>query len=155
MMSVNDTHRMLPTGSAAADRAAAYFRFSRLSHTLRCARVRSSRRVGIEIRSMSSAKSPTRQKPASARGHSQSDVARTGQESGGPAAASSGATQSAAPESELDPVTASEVRTKLDLARTFLDMGDPESARHMLDEVLKEGNSVQKQEAQRLIASMP
>ena len=58
-------------------------------------------------------------------------------------------------ESELEPVSASEVRTKLDLARQFLDMGDPESARHMLDEVLKEGDLPQREEAQRLIDSMP
>jgi FimV-like protein len=66
-----------------------------------------------------------------------------------------GAPQSVVSESKLEPATASEVRTKLDLARMFLDMGDPESARHMLDEVLNEGDSVQKQEAQRLIDLMP
>lgn len=67
-----------------------------------------------------------------------------------------GLTQSApATASELEPATASEVRTKLDLARQFLDMGDPESARHMLDEVLEEGDPVQKQEAQRLVDSLP
>jgi pilus assembly protein FimV len=57
--------------------------------------------------------------------------------------------------SEPEPVTANEVRIKLDLARQFLDMGDPESARHMLDEVLKEGDSAQKQEARRLVESLP
>lgn len=59
------------------------------------------------------------------------------------------------PASAVEPVTVDEVRTKLDLARQFLDMGDPESARHMLDEVLKEGDSAQKQEAQRLVAALP
>jgi FimV-like protein len=34
-------------------------------------------------------------------------------------------------------------------------MGDPESARHMLDEVLKEGDSAQRQEAQRLMDELP
>jgi pilus assembly protein FimV len=58
-------------------------------------------------------------------------------------------------EPEIEPVTSSEVRTKLDLARQFLDMGDPASARHMLEEVLAEGDAAQKQEAQRLIDSMP
>lgn len=58
-------------------------------------------------------------------------------------------------EAELEPVTASEVRTKLDLARQFLDMGDPDSARHMLAEVLAEGDAAQKQEAQRIMDSMP
>ena len=56
---------------------------------------------------------------------------------------------------ELEPVTASEVRTKLDLARQFLDMGDPDSARHMLAEVLAEGDAAQQQEAQKLMDSMP
>ncbi len=56
---------------------------------------------------------------------------------------------------ELAPATAGEVHTKLDLARQFLDMGDPESARHMLDEVLEEGDSLQREQAQRLIDSMP
>jgi pilus assembly protein FimV len=60
-----------------------------------------------------------------------------------------------APASELEPVTVSEVRIKLDLARQFLDMGDPQSARQMLDEVLNEGNTEQKQEAQRLVDSLP
>jgi len=55
----------------------------------------------------------------------------------------------------LGPVTAGEVRTKLELARQFLDMGDPESARHMLDEVLAEGNAEQRQEAQQLIDTLP
>ena len=32
----------------------------------------------------------------------------------------------------------SEVGTKLDLARAYIDMGDPEGARSILDEVLKE-----------------
>jgi pilus assembly protein FimV len=59
------------------------------------------------------------------------------------------------PTADIDMPTASEVRTKLDLARQFVDMGDPESARHMLDEVLKEGDAAQKQEAQQLIDTLP
>lgn len=51
--------------------------------------------------------------------------------------------------------TMSEVGTKLDLARAYIDMGDPEGARSILDEVLSEGNASQKQEAQRLMASLP
>ena len=105
---------------------------------------------------MSGAKSPARQKSASAQNHSQSvDAARIGRESGGAPAASSGAPESEVVEFEFEPVSASEVRTKLELARTFLDLGDPASARHMLDEVLEEGDSLLKQEAQRLIDSMP
>ncbi|MGH8218103.1 MAG: FimV/HubP family polar landmark protein, partial [Steroidobacteraceae bacterium] len=56
---------------------------------------------------------------------------------------------------DLDPVTMSEVGTKLDLARAYMDMGDPEGARNILEEVLNEGSVGQKQEAQRLIASLP
>ena len=56
--------------------------------------------------------------------------------------------------SELEPVTMSEVGTKLDLARAYMDMGDPDGARSILDEVLQEGNPNQKQEAQRLMESI-
>jgi pilus assembly protein FimV len=56
--------------------------------------------------------------------------------------------------SELEPVTMSEVGTKLDLARAYMDMGDPDGARSILEEVLAEGNPNQKQEAQRLIESI-
>ena len=34
------------------------------------------------------------------------------------------------------------IGTKLDLAKAYLDMGDPEGAKSMLDEVLAEGNDV-------------
>jgi pilus assembly protein FimV len=54
-----------------------------------------------------------------------------------------------------EPPTMSEVGTKLDLARAYMDMGDPEGARSILDEVLQEGNAVQRQEAERLITSLP
>jgi len=54
-----------------------------------------------------------------------------------------------------EPATMSEVGTKLDLARAYMDMGDPEGARSILDEVLQEGNPTQRQEAERLIASLP
>jgi pilus assembly protein FimV len=56
--------------------------------------------------------------------------------------------------SELEPVTMSEVGTKLDLARAYMDMGDPDGARSILEEVLAEGNPHQKQEAQRLLESV-
>ncbi|MCU0975253.1 MAG: hypothetical protein MUC71_02945 [Steroidobacteraceae bacterium] len=57
--------------------------------------------------------------------------------------------------SELEPVTMSEVGTKLDLARAYVDMGDPDGARSILEEVLKEGSVSQRQEAQRLIDGLP
>ncbi len=51
--------------------------------------------------------------------------------------------------------TMSEVGTKLDLARAYIDMGDPDGARSILEEVMSEGNGGQKQEAERLIANLP
>jgi pilus assembly protein FimV len=55
---------------------------------------------------------------------------------------------------EMEPATMSEVGTKLDLARAYMDMGDPDGARSILQEVLDEGNGSQKQEAQRLLDSI-
>ncbi|MEX0734670.1 MAG: FimV/HubP family polar landmark protein [Steroidobacteraceae bacterium] len=57
--------------------------------------------------------------------------------------------------SPLEPVTMSEVGTKLDLARAYMDMGDPDGARNILQEVLAEGSASQKQEARRLIDTLP
>ncbi|HEX4049806.1 MAG TPA: FimV/HubP family polar landmark protein [Steroidobacteraceae bacterium] len=56
---------------------------------------------------------------------------------------------------DLEPVTLSEVGTKLDLARAYMDMGDPEGARSILSEVLSEGSLSQKQEARRLMDALP
>ena len=56
---------------------------------------------------------------------------------------------------DLDPVTLSEVGTKLDLARAYLDMGDPDGARAILEEVMSEGSPSQKSEAQRLVETLP
>ncbi len=44
-----------------------------------------------------------------------------------------------------------EVSTKLDLARAYMDMGDPEGARAILEEVLEEGDDDQKQDARMLL----
>ena len=54
--------------------------------------------------------------------------------------------------SSLDDVD--EVSTKLDLARAYLDMGDHEGTRGILDEVLAEGNEEQKKEANELLAKL-
>jgi len=51
--------------------------------------------------------------------------------------------------------TMTDVGTKLDLARAYIDMGDPEGARSILDEVLAEGNPAQRKEAERLLAGLP
>ncbi len=45
-----------------------------------------------------------------------------------------------------------ETATKLDLARAYIDMGDAEGARDILDEVISEGTDAQQQEARELIA---
>jgi pilus assembly protein FimV len=55
----------------------------------------------------------------------------------------------------LDPQAMSEVGTKLDLARAYIDMGDPEGARSILEEVLNEGNDSQRDEAQSLLDGLP
>jgi pilus assembly protein FimV len=47
-----------------------------------------------------------------------------------------------------------EAATKLDLARAYLDMGDEDGARTMLDEVLQEGTETQRHEAAVLVARL-
>jgi pilus assembly protein FimV len=46
------------------------------------------------------------------------------------------------------------IDTKLDLARAYLDMGDPDGARAMLEEVMHEGTQMQKDVAQTLLAKI-
>ncbi len=68
----------------------------------------------------------------------------------------------ASTENDLDPYESDtglmsdidEVGTKLDLAKAYIDMGDPEGARSILDEVLEEGNDEQKGEAEELMQQM-
>ena len=47
-----------------------------------------------------------------------------------------------------------ETATKLDLAKAYIDMGDAEGARSILDEVMTEGNDNQKQQARSLAAQI-
>ena len=47
-----------------------------------------------------------------------------------------------------------ETATKLDLARAYIDMGDTEGARDILDEVVAEGNDAQQQEAREMISKL-
>ena len=47
-----------------------------------------------------------------------------------------------------------EVSTKLDLARAYIDMGDSEGARDILQEVMKEGASEQQEDARKLLAEL-
>lgn len=50
--------------------------------------------------------------------------------------------------------TMTEVGTKLDLARAYIDMGDPDGARSILNEVLDEGADEQLQEARQLLEEL-
>ena len=54
-----------------------------------------------------------------------------------------------------DARTMTEVGTKLDLARAYVDMGDPGGARGILEEVLDEGDESQRQQARQLLESLP
>jgi pilus assembly protein FimV len=94
---------------------------------------------------------PTQQQPAlGGRGNIDLDL---GASSGNYELPGSATEELAVP--DLEPVTLSEVGTKLDLARAYVDMGDPDGARNILNEVLSEGSASQKTEAQRLIESLP
>ena len=46
------------------------------------------------------------------------------------------------------------IDTKLDLARAYMDMGDADGARAMLEEVMNEGSQMQRDAAQRLLDSL-
>ncbi len=60
--------------------------------------------------------------------------------------------ESAAEEDEFDFGDEADVATtKLDLARAYIDMGDEDGARDILNEVLSEGNSEQQQQAQTML----
>lgn len=48
----------------------------------------------------------------------------------------------------------SEIDTKLDLARAYIDMGDPGSAKGILEEVVADGDDKQKSEAQKLLKQL-
>jgi pilus assembly protein FimV len=77
----------------------------------------------------------------------------------GPAESEEGPTVSLGPEDMSDDLnearTMTEVGTKLDLARAYVDMGDPAGARSILEEVLDEGDESQRQQAQQLLDSLP
>jgi pilus assembly protein FimV len=68
-------------------------------------------------------------------------------------------TQAFAPEDRSDDLqdarTMTEVGTKLDLARAYVDMGDPDGAKSILQEVLDEGDEGQRQQAQQLLDTLP
>ena len=47
-----------------------------------------------------------------------------------------------------------EIGSKLDLAKAYVDMGDSDGARSILDEVMEEGDDSQKQQAEELLQQM-
>ena len=55
---------------------------------------------------------------------------------------------------ESAPAEMDEVGTKLDLARAYIDMGDPDGARSILEEVADEGDEAQREEARQLLESL-
>ncbi len=59
-------------------------------------------------------------------------------------------------ELETDDLFAGEdsVGTKIDLARAYLDMGDPDGAKGMLEEAIDEGTEEQRREAERLLGEL-
>jgi pilus assembly protein FimV len=56
---------------------------------------------------------------------------------------------------DMDDGGPSEVGTKLDLARAYMEMGDPDGARGILQEVIEEGDDGQKQDARALLDALP
>jgi pilus assembly protein FimV len=64
------------------------------------------------------------------------------------------AVQDGEPEGDGELADLDEVSTKLDLARAYIDMGDPDGAKSILDEVLEEGNSEQQDEARGIMEQM-
>ncbi len=64
------------------------------------------------------------------------------------------AEQDAEPEGDGELADMDEVSTKLDLARAYIDMGDPDGAKSILDEVMEEGNSEQQDEARGIMEQM-
>ena len=58
------------------------------------------------------------------------------------------------PDANLDAFEDDPVDTKLDLARAYLDMGDADGARAMLDEVAREGTQMQRDTAQSLMKNL-
>jgi len=62
--------------------------------------------------------------------------------------------KAASPELPVDDFGSQEVSTKLDLAKAYMDMGDKEGAREILQEVIDEGSAEQQEEARKLLAEL-
>ncbi|HCS45220.1 MAG TPA: peptidoglycan-binding protein [Pseudomonas sp.] len=83
------------------------------------------------------------------------ELDRLSQSLGEPTFTAEDALASAADEPEFDFLSgADEVATKLDLAQAYIDMGDADGARDILNEVVTEGDTGQKDEAKELLSRL-
>jgi pilus assembly protein FimV len=64
------------------------------------------------------------------------------------------ATDMASSQWQTDSSLWDEVSTKIDLARAYMDMADPDAARAILEEVAEEGNDAQRAEAQEMLSRL-
>ncbi|MEZ0247408.1 MAG: FimV/HubP family polar landmark protein, partial [Methylophilaceae bacterium] len=65
-----------------------------------------------------------------------------------------GPVESADEEITLSGTESSDVDTKLDLVTAYMDMGDTEGARELLEEVLQEGGPQQRERAKKMLDSL-
>ncbi|MHC8334644.1 FimV/HubP family polar landmark protein [Pseudomonas sp. LB3P25] len=83
------------------------------------------------------------------------ELDRLSQSLGEPSFTAEDAMASAAEEPEFDFLSGTdEVATKLDLAQAYIDMGDTDGARDILNEVVTEGDAGQKSEAKELLSRL-
>ncbi|QVW25260.1 peptidoglycan-binding protein [Pseudomonas hormoni] len=83
------------------------------------------------------------------------ELDRLSQSIGEPTFTAEDALASAADEPEFDFLSGTdEVATKLDLAQAYIDMGDADGARDILNEVVTEGDAGQKSEAKEMLARL-
>ena len=94
---------------------------------------------------------PAEEAPASAAPIPDLDLSGISLDIGEP---SSSAAEPAAEEITLSGTESSDVDTKLDLVTAYMDMGDTEGARELLEEVLQEGGPQQRERAQKLLDSL-
>ena len=65
-----------------------------------------------------------------------------------------GGTESTATSADADDAKSQEMATKLDLAKTYAEIGDNDTARELLNGVVKEGDAAQQAQAQQILASL-
>jgi len=83
------------------------------------------------------------------------ELDRLAQSNAGPTFTAEDALASAADEPDFDFLSGTdEVATKLDLAQAYIDMGDADGARDILNEVVSEGDAGQKSEAKEMLSRL-